>query len=87
MSVQKNAIEANKVLTESRNLDLRMSKAELDALRLIAQVNGETVEQVIETIFHSSVRAELDNTFNDATVANDLRKRLMAEYDQVFAEV
>lgn len=87
MSVQKNAIEAKKVLTESRNLDLRVSKAELDALRLIAQANGESVEQVIATIFHRSVQAELDITFESSTVADGLRKRLMAEHTQLWAEV
>lgn len=91
MSVQKNAIEQKKVLTETRPIDLRMTKAELDTVRLIAHVTGYRVENVINSIFHRSVYAELETTFDGVDEmpghVQKLKANLSAEFDRAFDEI
>jgi hypothetical protein len=60
MSTQKNVLE-QKVLTESVIVQLHLTKAELEAYKMIAEAEHITLEQAINRTLHTSAQADLDS--------------------------
>lgn len=74
--------EQSRILAVQTAAKLHLSQTEYKALETIAQVYGCTIDEVVNTIIHRSVHAELEIT----APRSHLLSRLKEENDQVFEE-
>jgi hypothetical protein len=74
------------LLTESLTAKLRLSKTEQEAIQAIADADERTPEQVVNTMIHRTMQAEVEDALGKTTKGERLFKQLIKEQDTIFAE-
>src|SRR3990170_4952804 len=76
----------SKILTQEIQPKLKLTENELEALNLLAEVNDQTVEHIVNTMIHSGVYGELDEHVVHTTRGRRLMQELKAQEDQMWDE-